>query len=137
MPRNYKTGPARSRRRADPSNQVQPGQSVCPLIDGGIVPGAGTLTIGVEVTNPATGESWSGVPWYKTNLPSTSFFIDVNGTRHPLVVDTVSAFGIISFVQLTGLPAGTGYLVITPLDPAIRNEAAAWIGGMTTNENIA
>ena len=127
--RSAKAGPARSRRRPDPSTRLSPNQAISIMYESNIVGGAGTLDIAMQLVNPSDGQNWTGVAWFNTGQASDSRFIDFNGTVHPLAFNFVDASGYLEYTQLTGLPAGNGLVLLSPMDPAVRSPFGDWIDG--------
>lgn len=136
MTRNYKTGPARSRRRPDPSSRVLPGQTVAPLEAVTIDTGAGQVAFNVTIHNPTNGEDWDGAEWVNTNLPSRAFFIDSASTVHPLSVTGQPGGSGFALGELTGLPAGVGQFIIPGGDPSVRSIYGDWIGTLWAEHTV-
>ena len=134
--RSTKAGPARSRRRPDPASRLSPSQSLSIMYESSILAGSGTLDIAMQLVNPSDGQNWTGVAWINTGQASDSKFIDVNGTVHPLAFDIVDPSGYVEYTQLTGLPAGGGLVLLSPLDPAVRSVFGDWIGGFYKDVTI-
>lgn len=128
MPRNYKTGPARSRRRPDPATLIRPGEVICPVELTLGTPGPGILTVTAVPINPTTGIAWVDGGWGATGLPSDAYVVELGGAVFPLVINTVSDQGLIDFNGLTGLAAGFARVIFAARDQSVRHEYGGWFG---------
>ena len=126
--RSTKAGPARSRRRPDPSTRKNPSQAIAPINVLVINTGPGGIAVNVEIKSPIDGTDWVGTEWNSTNVLSTAFFVDSAGTQHPLVLTGDPGPSGYAYDILAGLPAGNGTVVIPALDAAIRSKFGDWIG---------
>ena len=126
--RSTKAGPARSRRRPDPSLLKEPGQVIMPLEVSNITFGTGTVDVEVQALNPTTGGPWDGADAYKTQRPSNAYIIDSTGTQYPMTVSSVDTDGFTIFNQVTGVAAGGAIVILPGLDPAIRTQEGGFIG---------
>lgn len=129
MPRSAKAGPARSRRRPDPSYNTNPSQVIGVYSETFVTPGAGTLDIVLQIIDPTNGNNWTGADWVQTGRPTNAKVVDINGVVHEMTILAVGASGSVVFDTVTGLPAGIAIFLVTPLDAAVRAVDGAWTGG--------
>lgn len=126
--RSTKAGPARSRRRPDPSTRLQPFQALALPYDFASSAGVGTVDVLLALNDPTTGLAWAAADWALTGNPSNAYVIDSGGTFHSLTAASISTNGDIVFDQLTGIPAGVAHVIIPGIDPAFSTPVSDRIG---------
>ena len=126
--RSTKAGPARSRRRPDPSSSFHPGQLVYPLNT--VIPsgGAGTAKLDCYAFDPTTGTEAESDEFDLTGAPTTMRFIKDTGETFVPNATYNTGTGLITFEVASGLPPGNYVLTSSTLDPVIRNRNGGWLG---------
>lgn len=136
MPRNYKTGPRRSRRRPDPSSVYRLGQPVFPFGAVTVTPGAGSLVVEALAFNPTTGASVANDLLKRTSSPTTVRFINSAGDVFVPTVTVVTAGTTVRYEIASGLPADDYVVASNALDPAVRAKFNGWIGTLFENATV-
>ena len=128
MPRNYKTGPARSRRRPDPSNTASVNAVVFPLGNIAITPGAGSLQIVAFAFNALTGTEIDPENIQATGKASAMRFVNTSGAIFTPTASYNNLSGQMTWAITSGLPADDYVASLPSLEQAIRGVNGEFIG---------
>jgi len=134
--RSTKAGPARSRRRPDPSTRLQPAQTLAIPVYVSSGGSPGVVFLNVQLYSPADGQAWSGADWVQTGSPSNAYFIDSTGARIAMELTSETTGNILDY-RTTGTNAtGNGVLVMPGLDPAVRTDVGDQVGTFLFNVTV-
>lgn len=128
MPRTYKTGPARSRRRPDPAQFPRVQNGLWPLLVAN--DGSTTLSLiaNISLVSPAD-RSFATVGYFSiTGRPSKAFVIDSAGNKVTGASLTDNGDGTFNIQVLGPFPTGSTDLIIPGDDNSIRGQAGEWMG---------
>jgi len=128
MPRNYKTGPARSRRRPDPSTIQGPSAIVYPLLQNSAATGVGTLSLQLIPINAENGGPQANDLFQLTGAPWNVYATDGGVKVAPDAITWDSGTSILE-LSWTAAPVSIACrVVIENGQQALRGKNGEWIG---------
>lgn len=134
--RSAKAGPARSRRRPDPSARWQPGIVVYPLFADEINPGAGSLEVTLGILSTPTGNNVLEDTMVATGEPTNIVFRDNTGVFYSPDSFVLNDGQTITLNWASGLPAGTGAVIAAFGDQAVRGVKGEFVGTLVAQAAI-
>lgn len=127
MARSAKAGPARSRRRPDPSSRYNLGQLVTPVQQVTDGSGAGVASITVIYADPTTGQGYLGSQLQETGEATTVRLVNIAGDVFTPTIAIDPTAGEVTY-EASGLVADSYAFVSNGLDPAVRYANYGWTG---------